>query len=81
MALLKIVTTKAPNGAVLHQPTAKVRDFGPSLHKLLDNMLETLREAPGVGLAAPQVGISQQDGVMSILMMRRNRKRRCGSMS
>ncbi|MFN8443630.1 MAG: peptide deformylase [Caldilineaceae bacterium] len=64
MALLKIITTKATNGTILHQPTAKVRDFGPALHKLLDNMLETLRDAPGVGLAAPQVGIAQRIAVV-----------------
>ncbi len=64
MALLQIVTTKSPEKGVLHQPTAKVRDFGPGLHKLLDNMLETLREAPGVGLAAPQVGIAQRIAII-----------------
>lgn len=64
MALLQIVTTKSPNVAILHQPATKVRDFGPALHKLLNNMLETLHEAPGVGLAAPQIGISQRIAVV-----------------
>ena len=64
MALLQIVTTKSPNVAILHQSATKVRDFGPALHKLLDNMLETLHEAPGVGLAAPQIGISQRIAVV-----------------
>ena len=64
MALLKIVTTKSENVAVLHKQAAKVRDFGPTLHKLLDNMVETLRDAPGVGLAAPQVGILQRIAIV-----------------
>ena len=32
----------------------------PGLHQLLDDMLETMRAAPGVGLAAPQIGVSQR---------------------
>lgn len=64
MALLPIVTTKSPGKGVLHQPTSKVRDFGTGLHKLLDDMLETLRDAPGVGLAAPQVGIPQRIAIV-----------------
>lgn len=60
MALLRIVRTGDPDDAVLYKPANRVRDFGPALHKLLDDMLETLRAAPGVGLAAPQVGISQR---------------------
>ncbi len=64
MALLPIVTTKSPSKGVLHQQTAKVRDFGPGLHRLLDDMLQTVREAPGVGLAAPQIGILQRVAVV-----------------
>ncbi len=56
MALLPIVKIGAADDAVLRTPAARVRDFGPDLHRLLDDMVETLREAPGVGLAAPQVG-------------------------
>jgi peptide deformylase len=57
MALLPIVTIGGPQESVLHTPAARVRDFGPELHQLLDDMVETLRDAPGVGLAAPQVGL------------------------
>jgi len=46
--------------AVLRQPAARVREFGPELHRLLDDMLETMRQAPGVGLAAPQIGVGQR---------------------
>lgn len=57
MALLEIVTVGDANDEVLFKPANRVREFGPTLHKLLDDMLETMRDAPGVGLAAPQVGI------------------------
>ena len=43
--------------SVLHTKTRLVRDFGPRLSTLLDDMRETLVVADGVGLAAPQVGI------------------------
>jgi peptide deformylase len=58
MALLDIVTVGDPNDEILFKPVARVRDFGPALHRLLDDMLQTMRAAPGVGLAAPQVGIA-----------------------
>ena len=57
MAVLPIVTIGAPGDDILHRPAARVRDFGPELHRLLDDMTETMRVAPGVGLAAPQVGV------------------------
>lgn len=60
MAVLKIVNAGETGDEVLYRPAARVRDFGPGLHQLLDDMLETLREAPGVGLAAPQVGVGQR---------------------
>lgn len=61
---LKIIFVGDQNDAVLHQPAARVRDFGPGLHKLLDQMVEALREANGVGLAAPQIGIGQRIAVI-----------------
>jgi peptide deformylase len=64
MAVLKIVTAGETGDEVLYRPAARVRDFGPGLHQLLDDMLETLREAPGVGLAAPQVGVGQRVAVI-----------------
>jgi peptide deformylase len=60
MALLEIVTVDDPEYTVLLKSAQRVRDFGPALHQLLDNMLETMRKAPGVGLAAPQIGIGQR---------------------
>jgi peptide deformylase len=56
MPVREIVTI--PN-EVLRRKARPVRDFGPDLQQLIDDMVETMRQAPGVGLAAPQVGISQ----------------------
>lgn len=52
MALREIVTVPA---AVLRRKAHKVTDFGSDLQTLIDDMVDTMREAPGVGLAAPQV--------------------------
>lgn len=54
MAIRKIVTIPEP---VLRRKARKVTDFGPELQALIDDMIDTMREAPGVGLAAPQVDI------------------------
>ena len=54
MGLRKILTDKEP---ALHKVCKPVTSFDQKLHKLLDDMAETLEEANGVGLAAPQVGI------------------------
>ena len=54
MALLDIV--KVPD-KVLKRKAQKVTDFGPELQTLIDNMVETMRDAPGVGLAGPQVNV------------------------
>ena len=54
MGLRKILTDKDP---ALHKVCRPVEKFDGRLHRLLDDMKETLIEANGVGLAAPQVGI------------------------
>ncbi len=54
MGLRKILTDAEP---ALHKVCRPVERFDRRLHKLLDDMKETLAEANGVGLAAPQVGI------------------------
>ena len=41
----------------LHHPAAAVDRFDESLHTLLRDMIETMHAAPGVGLAAPQIGV------------------------
>jgi peptide deformylase len=45
---------------ILRKKARKVRAFTPELQHLIDDMIETMRAAPGVGLAAPQVGDSRR---------------------
>ena len=54
MGMRRIHTDKEPS---LHKVCKPVTSFDKKLHKLLDDMRETLIDANGVGLAAPQVGI------------------------
>lgn len=54
MALREIITVPHPT---LRKKARKVTDFGPKFQTLIDDMLESLRSAPGVGLAAPQVNV------------------------
>ena len=54
MGLRKILNDKDP---ALHKVCKIVESFDEKLHKLLDDMRETLIDSNGVGLAAPQVGI------------------------
>ena len=54
MAIRKIVTQGDP---LLYKKCRQVTDFNRRLHVLLDDMRDTLTEAQGAGLAAPQVGI------------------------
>ena len=58
MALLPILEAPHP---ILSQKARTVTDseFGPELVQLLDDMAETMYDAPGVGLAAPQIGDSR----------------------
>ena len=57
MALRKIVTLPEP---VLRRKAHAVTKFDKNLQALIDDMIETMREAPGVGLAAPQIGLSER---------------------
>jgi len=57
MSKLKIRTYPDP---VLKKKAAPVTDFGPAMQKLFDDMITTMHASDGVGLAAPQIGISQQ---------------------
>ena len=40
----------------LHQPAAEVREVTADIQRLIDDMVETMYAAPGIGLAAPQIG-------------------------
>ena len=52
---------------VLETPAETVTEFDtPELHKLIDDMFESMMAAKGVGLAAPQIGISKRIAVIDI---------------
>jgi peptide deformylase len=57
MALRQIVTLPE---AILRRKAKPITKFHKELQTLIDDMIETMRDAPGVGLAAPQVNIGQQ---------------------
>ncbi|HEX8163485.1 MAG TPA: peptide deformylase [Pyrinomonadaceae bacterium] len=61
MALLEIVTYPNP---VLGTPGEPVTEFDDALKRLVADMFETMYEARGVGIAAPQVGVSKRLFVM-----------------
>lgn len=57
MAIREIIK---PDNPILRKKAHKVTNFGADFQKLVDDMVQTMIEAPGVGLAAPQVAISQR---------------------
>jgi len=63
MAILPIRQYPDP---VLKKKAKPVGEITPELHKLIDDMIDTMYAAPGVGLAAPQVGISLRLAVIDI---------------
>ncbi|SMB94607.1 peptide deformylase [Thermanaeromonas toyohensis ToBE] len=63
MAVFKIITFGDP---ILREKAEPVRKITPHIHKLLDNMAETMYAAPGVGLAAPQIGVSKRVIVVDV---------------
>ena len=63
MGLRKILTDKDP---ALHKVCRPVEKFDQRLHKLLDDMRDTLLDSGGVGLAAPQIGILRRVVVVDV---------------
>ena len=57
MAIREIIKLPHPT---LRRRAVKVKNFDKDLHVLIDDMIETMRNEPGVGLAAPQVNVSQR---------------------
>jgi len=57
MSLRKIYTYPNP---VLRKKAEPVTDFGEELQRLVKDMAQTMYDAPGIGLAAPQIGVSKQ---------------------
>jgi peptide deformylase len=63
MALLPILTAPDPALKKISQP---VKQVDASVRKLMDDMLETMYRAPGIGLAAPQVGVLKRVIVLDL---------------
>jgi peptide deformylase len=63
MSVLPIVTLGDPRLRLKGEP---VDSFGKYLHELLDDLTDTMRDAPGVGLAAPQLGVALQACVIEV---------------
>ena len=58
-------------GAALRTPAARVETFDAELQTLVDDMIETMYAAPGIGLAAPQVGVARQVCVIDLSVGKR----------
>lgn len=63
MAIYDILTLDNP---VLREKCAQVTRINAGVHRLLDNMKDTLYAADGVGLAAPQIGVSKRVVVIDV---------------
>ena len=63
MALRNIVLEGDP---ILYKKCRKVEKFDESLSTLIDDMLETMKNSNGVGLAAPQIGILKRVVVINV---------------
>jgi len=63
MAVYQIVEIGAE---VLREKAKEVKEVNSSIVKLLDNMVDTMRDAEGVGLAAPQIGVSKRVIVVQV---------------
>jgi peptide deformylase len=63
MALLPILTAPDP---ALKKISAPVKQVDASVRRLMDDMLETMYHAPGIGLAAPQVGVLKRVIVLDL---------------
>ncbi len=55
----------------LHTPAAKVTAFDAELDRLIDDMVDTMYAAPGIGLAAPQVGVPLRVSVIDLSIGKR----------
>ncbi|MFA5073391.1 MAG: peptide deformylase [Nitrospirota bacterium] len=59
---------------ILRQKTSPVISFDDSLRRLIDDMVETMHAAPGVGLAANQIGESLQLAVIDLSMQKEKKQ-------
>src|SRR3989338_5517108 len=65
MALLSILTYPHPTLRKVAKPVDPLK-INDTFRKLIQDMIETMQDAPGIGLAAPQVGISKRFFVVDI---------------
>ena len=63
MALRRILTVPDP---ILRERSSHVEKVDSDIKSLMDDMLETMYEAPGIGLAAIQIGVSKRVVVMDV---------------
>lgn len=63
MVIRQILTAEEP---ILRERARKVTHFDASLHRLLDDMLKTMRDAPGIGLAANQIDVPLQVAIIEL---------------
>lgn len=61
--ILEIVNYPGP---ILRTPGAKVEEVTPEIRELAENMIETMRDAEGVGLAAQQIGVALQLAIVDV---------------
>ena len=66
MTSVAVLPIRKYGDEVLRRPTALVTDFDDALQTLIDDMVETMYAAPGVGLAANQVGVSKRLAVIDL---------------
>ena len=63
MSLKKIITIPDP---ILREKSQAIINFDKNTKKLMDDMLETMYAAPGIGLAAIQIGIAKRVIVIDV---------------
>ena len=63
---MAVLTLRFAPDPVLRQKAKRVRNIDASIERLIDNMLETMPVVSGMGLAAPQVGVSLRVAVIGI---------------
>ncbi|MBX9468964.1 MAG: peptide deformylase [Rhizobium sp.] len=64
--MTRLIICRYPDVA-LKAPATPVTDFGPDLRKLADDLYETMKAAPGIGITAPHCGIAKRLTVIELL--------------
>jgi len=64
--LLAVLEIRQFGDPILRQKAKRVRRIDASLQRLIDDLIETMRAAPGVGLAAPQVGVPLRMAIIGL---------------